>query len=157
MNTMSIDPSVRSCGWAIWKGKKLKDFGVFRPASSREKDWQEAGREVGDMASAKGKHWEVERVFCEFPAYFGDNVTAKSGSLVKLAWFVGFLDGLFTEGLTEFELVPVHVWKGQLPKTVVNARIERLLSKKICNRLRSMPPDAWDAVGIGLFKHGRML
>lgn len=156
MRTLSIDPSVRSCGWAVWSGKALKDFGVFHAARSREKDWQTAGQEVGRLVLQKAEKWNVKRVYCEFPAYFGDNVTAKSGSLVKLAWFVGFLDG-FLHLQADFELVPVHIWKGQLPKHVVNARIERVLSKKICARLRSMPPDAWDAVGIGLFKHGRMV
>lgn len=153
---MSIDPSIRSCGWAIWKGKKLKDFGVFHPARSREKEWEQAGRIVGEMALKKAKEWRVKKVFCEFPAYFGDNVTAKSGALIKLAWFVGFLNGLF-EKSADFELVPVHIWKGQLPKVVVNSRIERVLSPKICRRLRKMPMDVFDAVGIGLFKHGRMI
>ena len=156
MNTMSIDPSVRSCGWAVWKNKSLKDFGVMYAANTKEKDWQQSGEEIGNSLRDKAVKWKVEKVYCEFPAYFGDNVAAHSGSLVKLSWMVGFLNGLFIAQNVSYELVRVNDWKGQLPKNIVQMRIARILPKNIIRRLNSMRSDAYDAVGIGLFIHGRM-
>ena len=154
--SLSIDPSIRSCGWAIWKGKELKEYGVFRSSTSKEKDWQKAGLQIGGLMSDKGKEWKVLRVFCEYPAFFGANATANSGALIKLSWFVGFLNGLFIPEFVEFNLIPVNTWKGQLPKHVVQERIERILPELVIKSMRKMPADVFDAVGIGLYCHGRM-
>ena len=155
MYSMSIDPSIRNCGWAIWKGTKLKDFGVFH-STTRDKDWQVTGQNIAALVKVKGTEYEVEKVWCEYPGFFGANVTAKSGALVKLAWFVGFLDGLFTPDFIPFVLVRVVDWKGNLPKIVVQGRIERLLKRNIITRMKTMPPDVFDAVGLGLWVHRRM-
>lgn len=156
MTTMSIDPSIKSCGWAIWKNKRLKYYGVAKPWTAQKFDWQTNGKNVASLILKKAKEHDVEEIYCEFPAFFGNNVTARSGSLVKLTWFVGFLDGLFTPDFVPFRLVPVNMWKGQLRKEIVKDRIMKIIPKGICRRMSSMPEDVWDAVGLGLYCHGRM-
>lgn len=160
MKTMSIDPGNRGAGWALWNEGRLQNFGCVRAPNNRHIHWWEAGRQNAALLHDIGHRGRVEKVYCEFPTYFSGGkgqAAAASGSLVKLSWFVGFIDALFTPEFIPFELVPVNMWKGQLPKEVVEDRICKILKKKsIIRRLQSMPNHAFDAVGIGLFIHGRM-
>lgn len=154
MITMSIDPSVKSCGYSIWDNRKLVLFGIQK--GKHPDNWQASGMSIGYELHKLAKNLDVQETYCEYPGYFsggGGLVTASSGALVKLAWFVGFLNGLFTPELIDFILVPVNEWKGQLPKQVVNQRIKKILGEKAC---QGFEKDIWDAVGIALYKQGRM-
>lgn len=155
MKTLTIDPSVRSCGWAFWDNDRLKASGLVR-SSHKDDDWQTGGQGIGAVLRAIGRRNKIDKVYCEFPAFHGGTkgaVTASSGALVKLSWMVGFLDGLFTPEFIPFELVPVNKWKGQLPKEVINERIKKILPESVWKNFKK---DTWDAVGLGLFIHGRM-
>lgn len=152
--SMSIDPSVRSCGYAIWKGIYLKKFGLLKSSSSKE-DWRGGGHTIGALLHSVALDNDVEAVYCEFPAFFSGgkgSVTASSGALVKLAWQVGFLDGLFTPDFVPFSLIPVREWKGQLSKEIIEYRVRKILGKCV----RKAKKDTIDALGIGLYVHGRM-
>lgn len=151
--SMSIDPGITGSGFAIWQGKRFQHAGIVFPG--KIKKWQPAGYQVAAQLHEIAKINKIEKVFCEFPAFFQGGkgqVTAKSGSLVKLAWFCGFLETLFVTEFTPFEQVRVIDWKGQLPKDVVERRICKILKRGITKNLKS---HMWDAVGIGLYKHGR--
>lgn len=154
MTSLSIDPSIRSCGWAVWKNGRFKYAGLIRPKV--QEDWQAMGHQVGAEIHGIVRDHKVDEVYCEFPAFFGGSkgaVTASSGALVKLAWLVGFLDGMITPEFRKFVLVPVNTWKGQLPKEVIIERIKKILPRGIWKNFKA---DMWDAAGIGLYVHGRM-
>lgn len=153
MISLSVDPGIRGTGYALWDGKLLKRTGIF---ASRSEDWLEAGGQVASQLHQFACKERVEAVYCEFPAYFqsaGAQVVARSGSLVKLAWFVGFLSALFITGFKTFRFVEVNEWKGQLPKDVVELRIRKIMGEKVTKKFKT---HIWDAVGIGLYVHGRM-
>lgn len=149
---MSIDPGLSGSGYAIWEKDRLQKSGVV---ASRAKGWREQGEQVAAELHSISRAHTVEKVFCEYPEYFqsaGGLVTARSGSLVKLAWFCGFLNALFATEFIPFEFVEVNLWKGQLKKDIVEQRVKRILRCKT----DTIVSHAIDAVGIGLFVHGRM-
>lgn len=125
---------------------KLEKYGVL---TSKVKDWKLKGIDLLIQLSRVTKG--ANTVVMEFPEYhqsLGGTVTAKSGSLVKLSWFVGVLSGgLSYESL---ELVTPTQWKGQLPKNIVIQRI-----KKRMPEVKAKSHD-WDAIGLGLYWKGEM-
>jgi hypothetical protein len=90
------------------------------------------------------------RVVIEYPAFMpgtaGGMMVAARGDLVKLTILVGYLSSAFHwQGV---QLIPVHKWKGQLPKRIVEQRITAVLRSPLVKTLKK---DEWDAVGIGLY------
>lgn len=149
---MSIDPGLNGTGWAIFNGKKLEDQGVLTFRDNLP--WEERAQMYG--ASIRSLHisYGVNQIFCEYPAFFdsaGGTMVAKKGDLLKLTYVVGLFGGMVCP--TPFHLIPVHVWKGQLPKEVVNKRIKAILGEKKCVNIKT---HAWDAVGIGLHILGEL-
>ena len=97
------------------------------------------------------KFFKVKRVYIEKSAFMqgsarGHAVAAR-GDLVTLSIFIGrlcqIIDGLGSESI----LVPVNVWKGQLPKEVANNRVAR----KIGVAYDAFNDHEFDALGIGLW------
>lgn len=144
---LTIDPGLNGTGWALWDERwKLLRNGVITP---KNKGWEMRGSEITcrvlDLDELIN---DVRDVYMEFPEFHqsaGGQVTAKSGALVKLAWFVGFLSSAIP--------VPVHYvtptqWKGQLPKQIV---IDRIKAKMPDVKAKSHD---YDAIGIGLYVRG---
>lgn len=101
-------------------------------------------------------------VTCEFPEF--QTSAARSmgwmrGDLQKLTFLTGVLARAVTRHTNHdiqqatFEPVPVSQWKGQLPKDVVQRRIEKELGLPNTRNL-DIKTHAWDAVGIGLWRLG---
>lgn len=160
---IAIDPSVSSCGiarwrfttWARWeKALPPEEVHLWHPPS-KAKAWHE---KMNWMARALDIYiaeadLPIHSVGCELPMMVrgGGEVVANSGALVKLSCCVGAFAGVCAMHDVEFVPVPVHDWKGQLPKTMVNRRIKKLLGAANCREFRA---DIWDAVGIGLYMKG---
>lgn len=156
----TIDPGVSGTGLAIWNAD-LFGVGKFpyegypptKIMSIRYKDTasyfntlQYGIRQLGCL-----------KIICEDVDYRkGDKgqMVAESGDLVTLAKFIGAIQGIaFCEGVP-IELVTANIWKGQLNKAKVVARL-----KKICPSLTNFCGDEekahdWEAVGIGFWKQG---
>jgi len=150
---LSIDPGTNGTGWASWDEKNWRKLvpplntGVIFPP--RSLNWQD---KVEFVAKQFEKYPKIPtiKVYIEYPAFhesFGGEVVARSGALVKLTYLVGFISSRFPKVL----LVPVRNWKGQLPKTVVEERIRKLLGPVVCSSFKT---HIWDAVGIGLYAKG---
>lgn len=98
--------------------------------------------------------WNCYGVYVEEPRFF-DSATghksAKTGSLLKLmaaataSMAVGWTTG------ASAAWVPIHEWKGQLPKDVVTRRIIQRLGDAATADVND---HAWDAVGMGLHLKG---
>ena len=160
MNRLFIDPSIISMGWAFWN---VYDFESKKPPTktgliiSKNDLWtNQVDRQIDELEYSL-RHFSIDIVYCEFPSFMQSNkgmVAARSGALLKLTYMVGEIHSLFRKHRrTICKLIPVAVWKGQLPKSVVIQRITKILGKKNCRFFRD---DIWDAVGMGLWKMGRL-
>ncbi|MFH1394918.1 MAG: hypothetical protein ABIH09_02040 [Candidatus Omnitrophota bacterium] len=145
----TIDAGISGTGYAIWSENwKLIHSGIV---TSREKSWDAKGKSIAErLKTILNKEFPVAYVAIEMPAFFqstGGQVTARSGALVKLSWFVGLLAGTLRDKGIRYVSVPE--WKGSLPKDVVERRIKKILPKV---KMRS---HSVDAIGIGLYLAGR--
>lgn len=152
---LTIDPGLYSTGWAEWTDEfKLLDVGLWE---GKSEVWENKAQ---DIIYCLVKHLRLQNiittVYCEYPKIFntpGGLQIGLSGSIEKLTFLVGAIGGVcFHKGL-RFKLVEVNQWKGQLPKEIVKKRIQRVLGMSKTKRFKK---DIWDAVGIGLYKAGRL-
>jgi hypothetical protein len=98
------------------------------------------------------------QVYCEWPVIFrgGGSMAAEgSGSLIKLAYWVGHFAGVLSQKWPSVEFVPVepNEWKGQLSKKMVEQRLQTLLGGRLWLQLKPKS-HAIDAVGIGCWARG---
>lgn len=148
---MGIDPGIAGSGWAILQTSPLAllESGVIR--GFKDDDWENKGFYIANKLSTIRSDYSLSSICIEYPSFFQSahgEMVARKGDLVKLAWFIGVLNAT----LKGSELVPVEIWKGQLPKEVVNKRIVTILGKQKTYKLKSHD---WDATGIALFKAGK--
>jgi len=152
-NFVTIDPSSRSMGVAIWNTEQPAPVGTALFKGKHGEDWSESMLQIGKDLNALLKDGTYYKVFCEQPAYMaGSHQTAASGALVKLTHSAGVAAGICIAHGIYFEYVPINQWKGNLSKDVVNKRIRKILAdESLCE---TFVDDEWDAVGIGLFVKG---
>lgn len=155
MVTLSVDPGLNGTGWALWSGGRLKKTGTIRVRDARH--WSVRANDiVSELSSVKVTHL-VSRIDCEFPAFFDSamgHAVAKRGDLLKLTYLVGLIAGRCAP--TPTVLIPVGIWKGQLPKEVIKRRAERALQGNKPRSVRGKTEHEWDAIGIGLFTLGKL-
>lgn len=150
---LCIDPSIVSTGFALFKSNDLfpAHHGLLRP-NVKTALWHERAHWVADILLSSTKFFRPS-VYCEMPQYFQSAVghaAATLGSLSKLCYLIGAIGHACKTAGVPFHLVPVLDWKGQLPKEVVNRRIQKILK---CSE-KTFRADEWDAVGIGLWIKG---
>lgn len=151
---MTIDPGLNGTGWVIFNGRDPEFLANGVIFSGKVASWNQRALNISHALCAIMTDNEVKKVYCEYPAYFDSaagQMVAKRGDLLKLTFLVGCIQGFLEP--TFVHLLPVHTWKGQLPKEVVKSRIKNLLGKDICRNLKSHD---WDACGMGLFLQGHI-
>lgn len=144
---LSIDPGLRSVGWAYWEGRELKCCGLSRTKA----------KEITDQARA---HWgnvemyhDAERRVSEMMVWRGKNAKSSPADLLKLNIIAGHLA---TEWVTPSQ------WKGFVIKSIHQPRILAKLSDEEravlagCKCPPSLLHNVVDAIGIGLYCLGRM-
>lgn len=152
-NYMTVDPSSRSVGVAIWREGELKPSGVYL-LKPRKKNWLDSAIQIGQEIQALIIACDVEKVYCEMPAYMaGSHTTAAGGALVKLTTSAGIVAGICVSQFIPFEYVEICKWKGNLPKEEVIRRICKLYKFKN-SKAAPYKADEWDAIGIGLYVQG---
>ena len=144
---LSIDPGLKSVGWAYWEGRELKRCGLSR---TKETD-------VSKQARAHWRNIEIyhdaERRVSEMMVWRGKQAKSSPADLLKLNIIAGHLA---TEWLAPSE------WKNYVPKAVHQPRILAKLSAEEravlagCKCPPSLLHNVIDAVGIGLYCLGRM-
>lgn len=98
----------------------------------------------------------TEQVVIEMPEFqsgAGRQMGWKTGDLQKLTLLVGILAATAARALANVQLVTPSQWKGQLPKDVVQRRLETHYGSKL-NKL-NIQTHAWDALGIGAWALGQ--
>lgn len=152
----SIDPGLSGTGWAYWLDGVLLEVGIVH---DKAKDDVLAARCAGIAEQFIGyigpmRSPDVD-VFIEMPQAMANakGIAAQAGAVYKLTFLVGYLARAVYP--CEVTVVQPIEWKGQLPKDVVQRRVERILGVKTCRAL-NIRSHVWDAVGIGLWAHGRL-
>jgi hypothetical protein len=154
---LSIDPGVRGCGVALFRGTELEQ-GVYVEGHShaqRAESWLAMVGSIKDFIGAR----VVDQLVVELPQVY---VTARAkgdpNDLIQLAAVVGGLCVAFEKARSKVYL-PAE-WKGQVPKEIVHARALQRLStderSRISCRKKALLHNAMDAVSIGLKYLGRL-
>lgn len=168
---LAVDPGLNGTGWAMWDASVNKDrpvrTGVIMPPRNAtlgvrmqvilehlnvaaEERIRIPRTDDESIADAWYTHLVVE-----MPAFQSGATRSmgwQTGDLQKLTLLVGYL---VHDHWSRVTLITPAQWKGQLPKAVVQRRIEKRLGPKACDRL-GIKTHAWDAVGIGMHIRGEM-
>ena len=155
MRILGIDPGLSGTGWAVLNdNNELVSHGVLNFRSDKlsfQKRAMQYGRAIRDIQNSNG----IQMAGIEYPAFFdsaGGTMVAKKGDLLKLTFLVGIIYSYLRRNpQTKVLLVPVHEWKGQLPKLVVIQRIKMHYGSRITRNLKSHD---WDATGIAMHLGG---
>lgn len=159
---LSIDPGIDGTGIAVWNEDpdwrtSLSSVKVWSRPSVE--GWVSKCIELSDLYYNLHESVQPVRIYCEWPAYHqtgvGQAATAK-GDIHKLSFLIGMFAREVADVGGEFILVPVAEWKGQLPKQVVQRRIEKAYAGTgVLEGLKLKKLDhSWDAIGIGMYAKG---
>ena len=155
---MTVDPSSRSMGVAVWSARRWKTLDVpvstYLLKGSPSDEWTVSAAQIGAQVASIMRDFNIIAVHCEFPPFI--QTSAQSGAQAKLMHSAGMIAGLCAAQETPptFDYVDVNTWKGNLPKALVIKRVADIYHKANieCPTFRN---DEWDAVGIGLYLKGK--
>lgn len=153
LRLLAFDPGKLSAGWSAFEEKRLARCGLLRAPTQR--GLFEAIREWDLRTRTNGVDVWIERPQVYREAHWkGD-----PNDLIDVAIVVGALASQATGNVV---LVRPHDWKGNVPKTIHNARIKRALDPaerdtlKACGAPAGLLHNVVDAVGLGLHALGRL-
>lgn len=156
-----VDPGTRVMGWAHFSGASpvLKGSGFIRCAPGKDLSWidhvDSQVRQFESLVNRIGLGYAANpttsarypgMLICELPGVQGGaagEAAKNSGDILKLMALVFALRERATSLGLDTQLVPVNIWKGQVPKEITQMRV-----KKHWGWLGSDHNEA-DAVGIG--------
>ena len=136
---IAIDPGIAT-GWAYFYANKLRACGLVRPAQ-----WYQLVERA-----LTGEHIVIEE-----PTIYPHS-KANPAHIMALQLKVGELKGRFEMAGCSVELVQPRTWKHQVPKQVHNRRTLAALTPDEFALADGQRHDVIDAVGLGLWKLGRI-
>jgi len=153
---VSIDPGLKGCGMALWKGGLLQKA-LYVP-NVPGGDFQEMQGRIVQLLP--GFPVKISRDFLlaiELPqVYVTSRAKGDPNDLINLAVLVGALAQTFREP----QLFKPFEWKRNTPKPVMEGRILKRLSAsektRIVLPIKSLAHNVIDAIGIGLHALGRL-
>ncbi len=152
MNILAIDPSVNFCGAAVFN-ENTKELVYHHLIKSV--DISEDGDKFAYTLKSKQivlqlkmmiiNKYDIKKIILEVPEYWkvGGFIARESGSIFKLTFICGMIFNISDD--IEYILYSPTMWKKQLPKNVVNNRLQKYYDVK------SMNHNVVDAIGIGHF------
>lgn len=151
---ISLDPSTVATGWAVWRGNKLQGSGVWKPSRwDVSGEWLDRSkwmvlRVIELVAVWSGDRGGGVKVVAELPEEWNGSARGDAarngGALGKLQTLAGMiLWAVEGENRGTWVGVTVRQWKGQVPKSVVQKRLEKRYGTKFLDDNES------DAVGLG--------
>ena len=157
MSFMAIDPGLQATGYAIWDQHYVPMIcGVL--SGPKGPDWMKRVDVIALAVRDLVRRYSVTSILCEQMELFGTSMSRmawSTGDLQRTVFLCGMIHGMTVKRVTKFDLVPPRTWKGQLPKSVTIRRVTKALGAKTCREL-NIQTHAWDAVGMGLWKMGRI-
>jgi len=156
----SIDPGLGGTGWAYWLDGHLMEIGIVHDKAKDDTLAARCRGIVNQLYVAMPTPLGASHMFIEMPQHMANakGIAAQAGAVYKLAFLVGYIAHAFMSGRmyhSEVIVVTPMEWKGQLPKDVVQRRVEQRLGRSVCQEL-NIRSHAWDAVGLGLWANGRL-
>jgi hypothetical protein len=157
---LAIDPGLQGTGLALWDRKERLVATAVVTVRGRSEDWVTRCETIVKMTSmwTRGQGIELDRVVCEMMEHHGSAKSSmiwRSGDLQRTLVLVGMLARWGAANKKALvELIPPSEWKGQLPKRIVEQRINKRLTLPVVKQL-GIKTHAYDAVGIGLWALGR--
>lgn len=146
--TLTIDPGIHACGWALFKGKDLHECGWAKALAG------------GPISSCRTMvipaFMSADTVVIEHPRVFKREAKGDVEDLILVA---GIMGGLLADEGRLVEYVYPVVWKGSVPKKIMLDRIHSRLRPDELERIPDIGAkthNVSDAVGIGLWKVGRL-
>lgn len=158
---MGIDPGLRGCGIAIFKGPWL-ERAWYQYNSERvergPKAWADMGRAVNRGLEERGFSTNVDVLCIEYPQVYKTRwQKGDQDDIIQLAAATGSVSRSL-DIANKFGVVPV-AWKGNVPKPVHNGRVMKRLTEEEKGLMESCPENLRnnliDAVGLGLYIIGR--
>lgn len=162
---LALDPGLRVSGVSVWHDGRLKWAGLVRGADTGRgaPAWREMANSVGYQMRAVlswvNTGWHLDKVAVELmQSYDAKHQAGDQNDLIELAGVAGAVVGLFADASAVSYTPREH--KGQVPKEVHNARVQKKLTPEERAAVEECAPslmhNVWDAVGIGLFQLGRL-
>lgn len=139
---LTVDPGAFT-GWAVFGGSELVRCGCVTP-----NNW-------AYLAEVVIPSWKIVDALIEEPTIYPHS-KASPVSIMALQLKVGELKGRFESVGCRVELVQPRTWKRQAPKQIHNARTFGTLTFEERVLVQGVRHDVLDAVGLGLWKLGRM-
>ncbi len=145
--TVSIDPSINFCGYAIHKDKELIEYKLLRSSVKHINFIEKSKYMINKLKSILDKLVMLKgqiQIITEIPQYWGvaGFMARESGAISKLMFLCGMIVSLQENVIT---LTPNN-WKGQLPKDVVNNRLRKIYPDI---NIKELNHNIVDAIGIG--------
>lgn len=147
MRVLSVDPAKRDIWWAEWKVKELVNL----------------GRQTFEF------HNEIllpihNHVVIEEPQVYHGAANTKGADAEDLLQVMKTVGAVLHEACGFPKVYKPNEWKGQVPKDIMAARIKKRLSIQelatveayLRSVSKSLHHNVWDAIGIGLYYHGRL-
>jgi len=145
---LSVDPGTKHTGWACFIGKNYDCSDVVSVTNHKLSWLQRLDLMTVEVVSLCKKH-NVDIVIIEEPQLFIGSLKGRaasnSGAVLKLTALVYSIRSLCKSRGLQVLLVPVQRWKGQVPKEVMQGRLEKQLGRVFTDNNES------DAVGLGLW------
>lgn len=162
---MTIDPSTRNLGWALFcladmKGT-YKDSGhvllkdgddTTEPEEPDEKAWIIRSDAMCEAVLTIAHKHQPRLVLIELPKVMaGHEAAMRSDAITKLGFCTGQIRGSLRQYGFQVQCIPVGVWKGNTPKQITQDRILRHWG------LQPADHNEADAIGIADFHIRRVL
>ncbi len=127
MRVFAIDPSINYLGWIVMDPGSVVACGTIDSGQIKDASWTER---IDWMINAIDTDFAIDVIAMEQPETWGaykSMASSRSGSLQVLTLLVGALMywAITKVGVENVKLVKVSQHKGQLPKKVTQARMER--------------------------------
>ena len=152
---LTIDPGISGTGWALWNREmRLVNAGILTGKGKWNQKAEQICEKLAHLIRENRENHTITG-YIEIPSFFqsaGGEMVARRGDLVKLTWVAGMLHRTIVGQGGFVRMVPVSMWKGQLPKHVIENRVMKRLGIQ-CVKL-GIRSHAFDAVGIGLYLRG---
>ena len=158
---LAIDPSINSCGTAVFNedDKKLVFYKLIKSVdTSDSKDVfgyaSKAKQIVLQLQHLVINKYSINKIILEVPEYWRIEGFAarESGSISKLTFICGMIYNINDD--IEYTLYVPRMWKKQLPKEVVNNRLRKVYTNI---DIAHTDHNVVDAIGIGhYYLHGNV-
>ncbi len=160
MRMITVDPGLH-CGIAWWLDGIPLDAITLTHTRTTTEYFAKADstiKKVRNFMYNLSGEFVPDIVYLEWPAVFpspGGQTAARTGNIVKLAYITGRIAEVFKGSTPDLQYVDVQKWKGQVPKKVMNQRVQQILEKEGLGPLGHSTHEL-DALGIGLWVLGKL-